>query len=241
MEVRKAFEEVYSLIVSARKRAYRAVNKELIDLYWKVGEYISYRVNEEDWGKGIVKELSSFLKREEPGLKGFSQQNLWRMKQFYEAYAQSPKLSPLVRELSWTNNMVILARTNDEVEREFYLRLAARENYSKRTLERAISTFTYERAIASDQKLSPVARELNPGLEGHFKDLYVLDFLNLPERHSEQELQKAILSNLKSFILELGSDFSFIGEEYRYRLAGQISSLICYSTTENYNVWSQLN
>ncbi len=218
MEMSQQFAEVYDLIRQARERALRAVNKELIELYWKVGEYISLRVEQEKWGKGVVKELASYLRQAEPDLKGFSPQNLWRMKQFFEAYVGNEKLSPLVRELSWTNNLVILSRTKDEMEREFYLRLSIRERYSKRSLERAINSLTFERVVTTDQKLSPAVAELHPELNAHFKDLYVLDFLNLPDQHSEKELQKAILSNLKDFILELGSDFTFVGEEYRIQV-----------------------
>lgn len=143
------------------------------------------------------------------------------MKQFFETYSEFPKLSPLVTELSCTNNLIILSRTSDEKEREFYLRLAINEKLSKRALERAINALTYERAVTSDQKLSPVVAEMYPELDSHFKDLYVLDFLNLPERHSEKDLQKAILRNLKQFILELGSDFTFVGEEYRIQVGNR--------------------
>jgi predicted nuclease of restriction endonuclease-like (RecB) superfamily len=100
------------LNVAARERAYQAVNKELIDLYWKVGEYINHRVEQEEWGKGLVECLALFLKNQEPGLRGFSARNMWRMKQFFEHYAQNETLSPLVRELTWTNNLVIISRTN---------------------------------------------------------------------------------------------------------------------------------
>jgi len=218
MEVRRQFAEVYGLIQQARERTFRTVNSELIQLYWRVGKYISLRVEQEEWGKGVVKELAGYLKQEEPGIKGFSQQNLWRMKQFYEAYAEYGKLSPLVRELSWTNNMVILARTKSHLEREYYLRLSIQERYTKRSLERAINSSAFERSTIAEQKLSPMVRELNQGANSVFKDSYVLDFLDLPEEYSENDLQKAILSNLKDFILELGSDFTFIGEEYRIQV-----------------------
>lgn len=217
MEVSKQFAEVYDLIVGARERVFRTVNKELIELYWKVGEYISVRVEDELWGKGVVENLASFLKEKEPDLRGFSARNLWRMKQFFETYRDFPKLSPLATQLSWTNNLIILSRTKSPEEREFYLRLSVKENYSKRELGRQISAFTFERSIKGS-KLSPLETETTDSLNSNFKDSYILDFLNLPEKHSEKELQKAIVLNLKAFILELGKDFTFMGEEFRVQV-----------------------
>ena len=211
MKVERQFGEVYRFIVSARNRAFQAVNTELINLYWKVGEYISYRIANEEWGKSIVERLAKFLQAQEPELKGFSTQNLWRMRQFYEAYRDNSILSPLVRELSWTHNLILLARTKSSEEREFYLRLAIKERYSKRELERQISASVFERSILSE-KLSPVMTELQPRLQPYFKDTYIFDFLNLPEKHSEKELQSAIVKNLKQFLLELGNNFAFVGE-----------------------------
>lgn len=134
MGLHKEFAEVRDLISNARERVFRTVNRELIDLYWNVGKYLSEQIAKHGWGKGVVKELAAFFAREEPGVKGFSAQNLWRMKQFFDQYSQNEKLSPLVRELTWTNNMVILGRTKDEIEREFYLRLSVKEKLSKRAL-----------------------------------------------------------------------------------------------------------
>ncbi|MCB9232089.1 MAG: DUF1016 domain-containing protein [Bacteroidia bacterium] len=217
MKLDKQFSEIYSLIVSARERAFHAVNTELIGLYWKIGEYISKRVDSSEWGKGIVENLAGYLNRQEPDLKGFSSRNLWRMKQFFETYNGYPNLSPLVTQLSWTNNLILLSRPKTPEEREFYLKLAIKENYSKRELERQINAFTYERSL-KNSKLSPVVREIHPALKQHFRDTYVLDFLNLSEGHNEKDLQKAIIQNLKQFILEFGKDFAFVGNEYRIQV-----------------------
>jgi len=158
--------------------------------------------------------LANYLKKTEPELKGFSSQNLWRMKQFYE----NDKPSPLVREISWTNNLIIISKSNTEEERKFYLQLTINENLSKRELERQIDSGLFERVILSEKKLSPLVREVNSTSVNAFKDNYVLDFLNLPSPFSEKTLRKAIIGNLKSFILELGKDFTFVGEEYRLQV-----------------------
>ncbi len=140
------------------------------------------------------------------------------MKQFYETYCGNERLSLLVREISWTNNMIIISKSQTEKEREFYIRLAIRERLSKRELERQIDSVLFERAMLSNKKLSPVVRGIHPTANEVFKDNYVLDFLALPQTFSEKNLRKAIIENLKCFILEFGKDFSFVGEEYRIQV-----------------------
>jgi len=140
------------------------------------------------------------------------------MKQFYETYYENTKLSPLVRELSWTNNLIIISKSNSDKEREFYLRYSIKENLSKRELERQMDSAVFERTLLSDEKLSPVLRELYPAANQFFKDDYVFDFLTLPKSFSERNLRTAIIQNLKEFILEFGKDFAFVGEEYRLQV-----------------------
>jgi predicted nuclease of restriction endonuclease-like (RecB) superfamily len=218
MKLERQFVEIYQLIHKAKTRAINAVNTELINLYWEVGKYISKKVSKQEWGKGIVKNLSNYLNKTEPDLKGFSSQNLWRMKQFYEAYYTNSKLSPLVREISWTNNMIILSKSKTEEERAFYIQLSLRDRLSKRELERQIDSAVFERVVLSEEKLPPVVREIHPMANQTFKDNYVLDFLSLPKTFSEKNLRKSIIENLKDFILEFGKDFAFVGEEYRVQV-----------------------
>lgn len=218
IEKQKQFNDIVLLIKQAQGKAVKAVNKELIDLYWSIGQYISTKIESSAWGDSIVKELAEFLSRTEPALKGFSDKNLWRMKQFYETYRDSAKLSPLVREISWTNNLAIITRTKSEAEQEFYLRMCIAENYSKRELERQISSSLFERTMLGNTKLSPVAREIHPDITSSFKDNYIFEFLGLPEQCNESELQKGLIIQMKNFILELGKDFIFMGEEYRVQV-----------------------
>jgi len=212
------FAEVSKLIKRARFKALRNLNSELIGLYTEIGKYISRRVKTEKWGKSVVAELANYLKKNEPDLKGFSDKNLWRMKKFYETYRDLPKLSALVREISWTNNLSIITRCKSEEEKEFYLRLSAKENLTSRQLDRQISAAAFERTIIGNQKLSAVLRELHPGIENTFKDSYVFEFLDLPETHTERDLQKALIANLKNFITELGKEFLYFGEEFRLQV-----------------------
>lgn len=212
------FAHVVALIKDARNSALRTVNSALINLYWNIGEYIHVKVNNAEWGQSVVKQLADFLSTQEPHLKGFSDKNLWRMKQFYENYKDFPKLSPLVREISWTNNLIILSRTKSIDEQEFYLKLSKQENYSKRELDRQISAGIFERTIIGNTKLSAVLREMHQDIESNFKDSYVFEFLNLPEPHNENDLQKSLILQMKNFILELGKDFLFIDEEYKIQV-----------------------
>ncbi len=214
----KQFTEIRKIIRQAKQRAFQTVNVELIDLFWNIGKYISIKVSKSGWGKGVVENLSDYLRRTEPGIKGFSAQNIWRMKQFYESYCDNEKLSALTRELSWTNNLLIFSKSKSDEEKEFYLRLAIQERYSSRELERQVDSGQYERVLHSGQKLSAVLREIHPDTEHAFKDNYLLDFLALPESFSEKDLRKSIVRNLKNFILEFGKDFTFVGEEYRLQV-----------------------
>ena len=214
----QTFSELIKIIKQARIKAVKLVNTELINLYWQVGEYISQRISNAEWGDAVVSQLAEHLQQNEPDLKGFSDKNLWRMKQFYETYRDFPKLSPLVREISWTNNLIILSRAKTIEEKEFYLRLCAQEKYSKRALDRQISSGAFERTMIGNQKLLSAVKETHRDITIAFKDTYVFEFLNLAEPHSESDLQKGLIRQMKDFILELGKDFLFIGEEYKVQV-----------------------
>lgn len=218
VKIEKQFSEVVLMIQKARYNALKSVNTELIGLYWNVGGYISKKVESAEWGESVVSELALYLKDKHPDLKGFSDKNLWRMRQFYEAYRSNEKLSPLVRELSWTHNMIILSKTKSIEEKEFYLRLCLKERYSKRELERQIDSGHFERQMISRKKLSPVVAQIHPNIPSIFKDTYILDFLDLPKNYSEKDLRNALVHNFKDFVLELGKDFAFVGEEYKIQV-----------------------
>ncbi len=216
----KEFSEVLNTIKSAREKVYKQINSALIHLYWEVGKYVSQKVDKENWGKSVVRELSEYIQKNEPGIKGFSSRNIWRMKQFYETYNGDEKLSSLRAEISWTHNRRIMSLKTPE-EREFYLKLCATERYSVRELERLINTGTYERTMLAQKNMSESVKQLPQSVENVFKDTYVLDFLDLPVPYKEKDLRTALASSLKDFILELGKNFSFIGQEYRIQVGNQ--------------------
>ena len=213
-----AFDEVISIIENAREKAFRAVNRELINMYWSIGEFVSHRVSESEWGKSVVKEFSDFIQSRYVGISGFSPQNIWRMKQFYETYRNNEKLSTMLRELSWSHNLQILSCKTDE-EREFYLTISIKNRYTFRELKRQMDSALFERTMLSDITNKLITEDYE-GLTT-LRDSYVLEFLDLPEKHKEKDLRKAIVANLKNFILEFGKDFAFIGDEYRIQVGNR--------------------
>lgn len=208
------FDEIVRLIEAARERAFQAVNTSLIDMYWQVGAYISNKIASAQWGDGVVDQLARHLAQTQPTLKGFTRPNLFRMRQFYEAYRGDQKVSALLRQLPWTHNLIILSQSKRPEERMFYLRMAAQEKWSSRELERQFKTALFERSITAPTHASNALKETQPEALTIFKDSYLVEFLSLPEAHSESDLQRGLLSKLKEFLLELGRDFCFVGSEY---------------------------
>lgn len=211
------FQDILKQIQKAKRDTYQQINTSLMNLYWSIGKYISIQVREHLWGNGVVTELADYIIKEDPNIKGFSSRNLWRMKQFYETYASSEKLSTLWAQLSWSHNRAIMSLKTLE-EREFYLKLCFEKKFSVRELERLINTSTFERTVMADMKISQIIKEFPEKTEGVFKDSYVFEFLNIPMPHKEKDLQQALVGSLKEFILELGVNFCFIGQEYRLQV-----------------------
>ena len=213
------FAEVVSMIQHTRNEVVRLANTSLIDLYWRVGRYISGKISVSEWGDGVVKQLADYIEKNSPEIKGFSDKNLWRMKQFYETYKNADeKLSALLRQIIWTNNLTIMSRSKSIEERLFYLQLCVHDRLSTRQLERQINSALYERNAVGNIKLSPVMREIVPQAEQIFRDQYVMEFIGGKEYEHENSMKAALVKQMKRFILELGKDFLFIDEEYRLQV-----------------------
>lgn len=213
------FGAVISIIENAKGRALKAVNAELIQMYWEVGEYLSDLCAESSFGDKVIDEVATYISRSAPTIKGFNRRGLYRMKQFYETYRDDEFVSALLTQISWTNHLLIMSKSKTKEERDFYVALTAKEHYSSRELERQLDSAYYERYMLSSGKQPP---ELVPqNVRNSILDTYVLEFLDLPEQYSERNFRKAIIENLKQFILEFGKDFTFIGEEYRVQVGGQ--------------------
>lgn len=213
------FSEILSIIDNARYRALKAVNAELIQMYWDVGQYLSSLCAEANFGDKVIDEIAAYIAEVNPQIKGFNRRGLYRMKQFYETYKDDEFVTPLVTQISWTNHLLIMSGSKSTEERHFYMELCVKNRYSKRELERQMDSAYYERYMLSAKK--PLPETVPQSVRGSILDSYVLEFLDLPEQYSERNLKRAILENLKQFILEFGKDFSFIGEEYRVQVGGQ--------------------
>lgn len=217
----QGFAEILRLIDASRGRALQAVNTALIDLYWQIGESISRRLAAAEWGEGTVDRLAQFIARQMPGARGFSRPNLFRMRQFYEAYCDSQIVSPLVRQLPWSHHLIILGQSKRPEEREFYLRMAVQERWSKRQLERQFKAALFEQAVLNPPRVAPAVRQTHPDALSIFRDSYTLEFLGLPPGHSEADLHRALLARMREFLLELGRDFCFVGSEYPLQVGRQ--------------------
>jgi predicted nuclease of restriction endonuclease-like (RecB) superfamily len=214
--------EIKDRIRSAQYEALKAVNKELISLYWDIGRTIVERQKGDTWGKSIVKRLAKDLQAEFPGMCGFSEQNLWFMRQLYCSYRDNQRLQPLVREIGWTHNLIILTRCKDDLEREFYIRMTKRQGWSKSTLVRQIELQTYETTMISQTNFD---KALPKGLSGpaklSVKDEYTFDFLEMGDERIERRLEYAVLAKVEPFLKEMGGLFSFVGSQYRLEIGDQ--------------------
>jgi predicted nuclease of restriction endonuclease-like (RecB) superfamily len=241
------FLEVVGLIRQSRTRAYQSVNAELINCYWQVGEYISRRIANANWGDKSIEDLAKFIERNHPDLKGYNRRGLYRMKQFYKTYSDTQIVAPVVKQLQridnqigkivsplvtqltdvretilaqigWTHHLIIIARAKIPEEREFYVRACIEERYSKRELDRQISSGLFERVMLGKHQLPSTINYPKKEALSVFKSDYILEFLQLPANHNESDLQKALVAQMKKFILELGRDFLFMGEEHRIQV-----------------------
>lgn len=210
------FSKILDMIVQSKNKTIREINTTMIDLYWNIGKYISNKTKLDGWGRSTVKALSQYILSMEPGIRGYSSQNIWRMKQFFETYAEIPELSTLLRANTWSNNLHIMAKAKTYEEKTFYLKLASREKYTAKELERQIDSGYYERFLISKGKAPSVLNRSEP--INAIRDLYMLEFLNLPEPYQEHDLKKAILKDMKRFLLEFGRDFIFMDEEYHLQV-----------------------
>ena len=214
--------EVKERVRSAQYAALKAVNTELVGLYWDLGRMIVERQEQAGWGKSVVERLSQDLRREFPGVAGFSVQNLWYMRQFHMEYREHEKLQPLVGEVAWAHNLVIMSKCKDPLEREFYLRMTRKFGWSKNVLIHQIENQSYEKSLLGqtnfDQTLTPALRAQ---AKLAVKDEYTFDFLELAEEHSERELERALITRVEDFLRAMGGLFAFMGSQYRLEVDGR--------------------
>lgn len=215
------FKQIIEMIERRKHNAYRKVNEELILLYLDVGKFVYELIKKSNYGDKITTKAAEFMKNNYSEIRGFTKRNIERMVLFYKTYMDDEIASPLVTQLSWTNNLLILSGCKSLEERHFYLNLAIKENYSKRELNRQISSSYYERYLLSEGQALPsknktIDEDDYPNTK--ILDTYSLEFLNLPNNYSEKDFKNSIIQNMKEFILEIGKNFTFVGSEYRIQV-----------------------
>lgn len=209
-------------IRQAQYEALKAVNLHLLGLYWDIGQTIVEKQEQEGWGKSVVEQLAKDLQAAFPGISGFSAANLWRMRNFYTRYKDSLNLAPLVREIAWSHNVLIMEKCKGEQQREFYLKMTRKFGWTKNVLMHQIAAKTYEKYLLNqtnfDQALPEKYRDQ---AKLAVKDEYTFGFLELAQEHSEHELEQAILQKVRKFLLEMGGFYTFVGNQYRLEAGGQ--------------------
>jgi len=212
--------EIKDRISQSRYNALKSVNKELINLYWNIGKSIVEKQKEFGWGKSIVSNLSTDLQKEFPGIKGLSESNLWRMRNFFNEYSNNKKLAPVVREISWTNNVKIFEKCKDDLEREFYIKMTIKNKWSKNVLIHQIEAKSYENFLLNQSNFDVIS-DKNIGSTLAIKDEYTFDFLELSDDYSERDIELGLLKNIRQFLLEMGGDFAFIGNQYKLKVGNE--------------------
>lgn len=221
-EYASLFSEIKGRVRAAQYEALKAVNKELVGLYWDIGRLIEKRQKGETWGKSIVERLAADLQLEFPGIKGFSKDNIWRMRKFYLHYSQNRKLAPLVQEISWAKNIAVLESCKDDSEREFYLRMVTKFGWTKDVLALNIEAGTYVKYLNNQTNFEKtVPKKIRNQAKLAVKDEYTFDFLELGEEHSEKELEAALIGKVNRFLVEMGGIFTFAGSQFRLEISGR--------------------
>ncbi|MCD6578059.1 DUF1016 family protein [bacterium] len=221
-ELTKLIEEIKKKIYQAQYEALKKVNKELISLYWGIGESIVQRQEKYNWGKSIVENISQELQKEFSGIKGFSAANLWRIRNFYTTYLDNPKLATLSREISWSHNIAIMEKCKDDQEREFYMLISKKYGWTYRVLINQIENQTYQKFLLNQTNFDKtVPEKYKNQAKLAVKDEYTFDFLELREEHLERELETHLVNNIKNFLIEMGGYFTFIGNQFRIEVGGE--------------------
>lgn len=203
-------------IRNAQYAALKAVNKELVELYWDIGKMISEKQKELGWGKAVVETISVDLRTEFPKQKGFSVSNLWLMVKYYNEYQSDAFLQTLSGEISFSHNVAIFTKCKNPLERKFYTSSAKKFGWSFRVLQHQIENKTYEKYLLNQTNYDlEMTEDYTHQRNLAIKDHYTFDFLELSEKYSERELEDSLIRNMQQFLLELGGDYSFLGRQYR--------------------------
>ena len=208
--------ELKERIRAAQLRASVAVNRELVVLYWRIGQDILDSQKREKWGAKVIDRLATDLRRAFPEMKGFSPRNLKYMRRFAEVWAGEEFVQQVAAQLPWFHNCVLLDKLADREDRIWYAKAAIQHGWSRNVLVHQIESGRLHRqgrAVANFDRTLPapqsdLARDIT-------KDPYNFDFLSLGEEAQERDLERGLVEHLRQFLLELGVGFAFVGSQYR--------------------------
>ena len=218
----KVLNEIKTRVRAAQYEALKAVNRQQIDLYWDIGRIIVKQQQGKRWGKSVVERLSEDLRQEFPGVSGFSSRNIWYMRKFYLTYHGNQKLQPMVAEIAWSHNLIILDKCKDEQEKEFYLRMTRNYGWTKNVLALRIQDQTYEKTLLGQTNFDKTLPEpVKDQAKLAVRDEYTFDFLEVGEEYSERELERTIIARIEHFLREMGGMFAFMGSQYRLEIEGE--------------------
>ncbi len=211
--------EIKDKIHNAQYNALKQVNRTLLALYWEIGKSIVEKQQQHGWGKSIVETLSKDLQNEFVGVQGYSADNLWRMRKFYLHYEANTKLAPMVQEISWSHNIIVMEKCKDDLQREFYIQMTKKYGWAKNVLIHQIEGKSYEKFLLNQTNFDKaVPEKYKYQAKLAVKDEYNFGFLELGDEHSEKELEYSLVKNIRKFLSEMGGDFAFIGNQYRLQV-----------------------
>jgi predicted nuclease of restriction endonuclease-like (RecB) superfamily len=209
-------QEILVKIKQARYEMLKTVSQQTVLLYWELGKSVSEKVQSEKWGKSVVEQLSNDLQSEFPGVRGFSARNIWRMKTFYEVYKENQKLTPLVAEIGWVQNCLIIEQCKDDIKKEFYLRKTKQMGWSKADLIDKIKKNHFENQVLAQNNFeTTVNPELRAQVAWEFVDDYNIELINPDLPISEKEIENSIVTNIIKFLSEMGGSFAFVGRQFK--------------------------
>jgi len=215
------FQEIIETINSSRYKAYKSLNRFHMGQNFEIGRIIVQSQQKNEWGESIVDTLSKDINKQIDGVKGYSSQNLWRMRQFYLAYKDNEDMLELALKVPWGQNMLIIQQLKNEEERKYYLQATDQLGWSRAVLLNQIKANAYEHHL-TNKKFSNFEKALPSHLSEQaneaLKSEYNLDFLGIAKPVHERELENRLIENIRDLLLELGYGFTFIGNQYRIAL-----------------------
>lgn len=215
--IRSFVAEIKERIKLAQYAAMKAVNHEMTALYWDIGKMIVEKQKILGWGQSVIKSVSQELQIEFPDMNGFSVRNLLNMRNFFLEYQNNEILQPLVAKISWSKNIVIMGKCkNDVLKKEFYIRITAKFGWTKDLLINQIENGAYEKYLLNQTNFDQtVPDEYKDQAVLAVKDEYSFDFLDIADKYTEKDLEYELIKNIRKFLLEMGSDFTFLGSQYK--------------------------